>query len=454
MTDPANNDVSKEEPNNNSSPALDEIAQLRNLLFGPELQERLEKARLSAENVSQVLPEAIILRSMQDEQLTAAAVPTVEGAIHASVKQDLNVLADALFPVIGPATRKAVSTALKTLNQSLNQTLDRSLSLESFKWRLEARQTGKSFAEVVLLRTLLFRVEQVLLIHRKTGLLLQHLVAETVTAEDGDLVSAMLTAIQDFVKDSFSVPNGDSLETLEFGELTIWIEQSPQAILAGVIRGNAPQELRFVFQKTIERIHREYISALDYFDGDATPFEASRQYLEDCLQAQYKTKKETSSPFMWILLGSILLATGFWGIVSMQEKQRWATYLEKLNTEPGIVVTSAAERHGKYFISGLRDSLAADPNLLMKQANVDPKKVISRWEPYLSLDSGFIATRAKQLLQPPPTVVLKVNGNGIIYATGSAPHQWIDEARKLARGIPGITQFQAPNLIETDLKRH
>ena len=453
MTDFGTDDVSNEAPNNNHSQALDEITELRSLIFGPELEERLEQARLRAEDVSRVLPEAIILRSIQqDEQLTKAIVPTVEGAIQTSVKQDLNILADALFPVIGPATRKAVSAAIKTLNQSLNQTLDHSLSLQSFKWRLEARQTGKSFAEVVLLRTLLYRVEQVLLIHKKTGLLLQHLVLDTVAAQDGDLVSAMLTAIQDFVQDSFSVQEGDSLETLQFGELTIWIEQGPQAVLAGVMRGNAPQELRLVFQKAIERIHHEFINALNSFQGDTAPFEPSRQYLEDCLQAHYKPKKETTNPFLWVLLGSILCGIGFWAFVSIQEKQRWAVYLEKLNAQPGIVVTNVEKRHGEYFISGLRDPLAANPTLLMKEANVNSEKVISRWEPYLSFYSGFIAVRAKQLLQPPQTVSLKVDENGILYATGSAPHEWINEAQKLVRGIPGITQFQAQNLIETELK--
>ncbi len=100
------------------------IAELRSLLFGADLQARLDNPKVLVEDVSAVLPEAIVLRTMQDEQLTKAAVPTVEQAIHTSVKQDLNILSDALFPVMGPAIRKAVSTALKTLTESMNQTLD------------------------------------------------------------------------------------------------------------------------------------------------------------------------------------------------------------------------------------------------------------------------------------------------------------------------------------------
>src|SRR5919199_6774053 len=227
MTDNSSHEADNETPDNNHFPADEQLAQLRHLLLGFEqselekLYERLNNPNIHAEDISRLLPEAVILRSMQDKQLSEAIVPTVEEAIQASVKKDLNILADALFPIIGPATRKAISTALQAMNQSFNQTIEHSLSPESLKWRLEALQTGKSFAEVVLLRTLVYRVEQVFLIHRTTGLMLQHLVGEAAVVQDADLVSAMLTAIQSFVQESFPVEAGDTFETWQFGELTL-----------------------------------------------------------------------------------------------------------------------------------------------------------------------------------------------------------------------------------------
>ena len=425
------------------------LAELRSLLFGADLQARLDNPKVLVEDVSAVLPEAIVLRTMQDEQLTKAAVPTVEQAIHTSVKQDLNILSDALFPVMGPAIRKAVSTALKTLTESMNQTLDQSLSPQSFKWRLEALQTGKSFAEVVILRTLVYRVEQVFLIHKQTSLVLQYVVAPLVAAQDADLVSAMLRAIQDFVQDSFKVSQEDALDTLEFGELTIWIFQGPQAVLAGVIRGNAPQELRSVFQTTIEKIHKKFRRDIISFQGDSTPLEPSKQYLEDCLQFQFQAKANKPSPILLTLLSVIFCSLGLWGFLSFQERQRWANYLEKLNSQPGIVVVNAEKRHGKYFVSGLRDPLAINPTLFIQEAKLNSKSVTSRWQPYISLDSRFTTTRIKRLLQPPTTVSLKVDDNGVLYITGSAPSQWIEQAKKLAM-FPSVTEIQTENLIETE----
>lgn len=459
MTESSTHEPAANSLETNDYSELDAIAELRKLLISPEqeklaqLQERLDDPQIYAEDISRVLPEAIILRSLQqDEQLTQALLPTVESAIQASVKKDLHILANAIFPIIGPAIRKSIATTLSTMLQSLNQTLEHSFSIQSFKWRLEARQTGKTFAEVVLLRTLLYRVEQVFLIHKKTGLLLQHVTADLVATQDADLVSAMLTAIEDFVQDSFQTEAGEALETLHFGDLTIWIEQGPQAILAGVIRGSAPEELRLAFQQAIETIHREFQQELTTYEGDSSLFEPSRKYLENCLQSQYHVKQNKRSPVVWFLLSSLLLATGLWGFLIWQGKHRWQTYIARLETQPGIVIITTERRQGRYFISGLRDPLAVNPNTLLQKSNIPPQTVISRWEPYLSFEPNFALQRAKQILEPPETVTLQIDQNGVLSATGSAPQQWISETQKIVRAIPGITQFQTEELIESDLQ--
>ncbi|MFN6568164.1 OmpA family protein [Dendronalium sp. ChiSLP03b] len=436
----------------------DELSTLRSLLFGIEptelnkIYERLNNPQIQPEDISRLLPEAVVLRSKQDKQLIEAIVSTVEEAIQASVKQDENVLSEAFFPIVGPATRKAISTALEEMMQSLNQTLEHSLSPESFKWRLEARRTGKSFAEIILLRTLVYRVEQVFLIHKKTGLLLQHVVVNQVTTQDPDLVSAMLTAIQDFAKDSFSVRKEDALQSLRFGELTIWVEEGPQALLASSIWGNPPQELRLVFQEAIEKIHLKLGPEINDFAGETEPFTASTPYLEACLASQYKSASQKNNyTYAVAFLGTIAIAFGIWGFFAIREHLRWQAYLQKLNSQPGIVVINTKQRYGKHFILGMRDPLAIDPNTLIQQTNLNPKKVIGQWQPYLSLEPQLTVKRAENLLQPPKTVSLKIDNNGILHTTGSAPRQWILETRKLWRFIPGITQFEDKNLVELEL---
>ena len=275
---------------------------LRHLILEPEqsqlrqLQERLDNLRVHPEDVSQVLPEAILHRARQDNQLTNALLPTVEEAIQSSVRKNPRILVEALFPLMGPAIRRAVAHRLRSMIASLNQTLAVSVSLRGLKWRLEALRTGVPFAEVVLLHTLHYRVEQVFLIHRQTGLLLQHVMAESVHVMDAEMISGMLTAIQDFVRDSFGVHEGEGLEAVQVGELTVRIEQGPHAILACIVRGTAPPELKGMCEDALAHIHGEYWQVLLAFEGDAAPFAGTRNHLEACIQSRYEADERRASP--------------------------------------------------------------------------------------------------------------------------------------------------------------
>lgn len=452
----ASEDASPPERRNDS----DEWAQLRKLLLGPEQQElnqvheRLKKPLISTEELANQLPEAIIHRNHQDGHLTKALQPSIEEAIRISVKKNPRILIDVLFPLMGPAIRKAISQALSTMMQSLNQTLETSLSLQGMKWRMEAFRTGRSFAEVVLLHTLVYRVEQMFLIHKETGLLLQHVIGNAVVAQDADMVSGMFSAIMDFVKDSFGVKEHETLEAMQVGELTVWIEQGPHALIACVIRGDAPRELRLSMQDAIETIHLEQREDLSTFEGDASPFERSRGYLESCLQAQYGSKsaeKKVLSPALIIIIILGLLIVVPWGYIYIRDSYRWSNYLDRLRKEQGIVITTAETRSGKYYLAGLRDPLAADPNLILTLSKLDANKVESHWEPYHALYANFILLRARTILAPPPTVTLRFE-NSEIFASGVASSQWINDARKIARAIPGVNKFHDEELIDVSLK--
>ena len=436
------------------------MTELRSLLLGPaetqiaEIHERLTDPKRQLEEVSRILPAAVSVRTRQDDELTKALAPTVTSAIEASVRRNPQPLIDAIFPVIGPAIRRAIAVALSGMTQSLNQSLAYSFSAQGLKWRFEAWRTGKSFAEVVLLHTLLYRVEQVFLIHKETGLLLQHVVAGNAATQDADMVSGMLTAIQDFAHDSFNTPEGDELETMQVGELTVWIEQGPLAILAGVIRGTAPQELRPVFQATLEKIHLQFHDALTDFKGDAATFDAARPLLEDCLETQYDTEKQAGTPkripLPVIAVASLLvLALLLWGFFAVRNARRWDAYVERLKSEPGVVVTDVGNRDGKYYVEGLRDPLARDPATLLPEAGVDPAKVISRWQPFQAMSPEFVLARARKLLLPPATVNLKVD-NGVLEAEGFATLEWINETRRAVRFIPGLGQLKEDKLLDLD----
>jgi OOP family OmpA-OmpF porin len=431
--------------------------QLRDLLVGPErqtltdLQQRVSNLPSA---VADVLPQAVKRSSRANSQFGDALLPVTEENIVRSVKRNPRILADALFPIIGPATRKAIAEALGTMVQSMNQTLEHSISAQGLKWRMEAARTGKSFGEVVMLHTLLYRVEQVFLIHKETGLLLQHVAAPGVAMQDADMVSGMMTAIQDFVKDSFQSDkdSGGTLDTLRVGELVVWIEQGPSAILAGVIRGNAPEDLRLIFQQALEKIHADYGTELEGFAGDAALFETARPELESCLQSQFDSAKTGARArrrirplhlVATLLVIAIVVGAFFW----VREYRRWNAYLARLQNEPGLVLISAERGWTGYSVRGLRDPLATDPAEFARAAGLNPNRVAAAWEPYLALSPEFVLKRAKKVLQPPGSVQFTFH-DGRLEATGIAPREWITQSRLLARALPGVTEYRDENVSE------
>jgi len=269
--------------------ADDQLATLRTLLLAPEqleldsLRTRLEDPELHARDVSRILAEAIVLRQDEDGALSRALQPIFAETLRIAVRDDPQFIADVIYPVIGPAIRKAVAHAFRDLVRGLSNTLERAFSPRALVWRWQAWRTGKTFAEVILLHTLVYRVEQVFLIHRRDGLVLAHLSAPDVVTEDPEIVGGMLSAIEEYMRDSFGAGATETLSSLEIGELTAWIEQGPQALLAAVVRGVAPEEMRSVLQDTLERVHADLARELAAFTGDTTPFSCARPYLEECL---------------------------------------------------------------------------------------------------------------------------------------------------------------------------
>jgi outer membrane protein OmpA-like peptidoglycan-associated protein len=431
--------------------------ELRELLTGPEqrqlaeISKRLNDPARRTEELSEHLPDAIALGASRDNSLARALQPTIDTALKASVARNPKAVADAIFPVLGPAIRKAINAALVKMIQSLNQILNQSLSWQGLGWRVEALRTRKSFAEVVLLHTLVYRVEQIFLIHRRSGLLLQHVVAENIDIKDPDLVSGMLTAIQDFVKDSFDAETGEMLDTLRMdGDHSIWIEHGPEAILAAVIRGMPPVELRSRFRNLLEETHRRCVDVLENFDGRTAFFTIIKRDLEDALTYQVRQRRKVFSPLLCLLTTAAIGLGAWWTWRAYDNHRHWTALVARIESEQGILLTTAKEEDGRYYLAGFRDPLAGDIEAIISHCGLTPERIQSRWQPFFALDPDTVIKRATLILQPPPTVQLTL-ANGALRVRGIASHRWIKRLRDQASAIPGIQGYDDSGLIDSEM---
>ncbi|MBD9371029.1 OmpA family protein [Rhizobium sp. ARZ01] len=411
---------------------------LRQLLVGREISELSRVTHLLgepeqfAEAVGGVLPSAAA--RAPHAQLGEAIAPAVERAVQRSIQKSPRTLTDILYPVFLPAIRKSIGEKIDQTFQSLNETLRHIFTWHGLKWRFEAWRTGASFSEVVLKHSLVYRVEHVFLIDRNSGLLIAHVTADNATSEDPQLISSMLSAIQDFVKDSFNEKEQSGLDTIRFGELRLWSEVGPFATLVAVIRGNPPEELHEIVRDVLLRIHDEYSQALEQFDGDGSQLAGIETQLQTCVELK---QEDSNQGFPWLVAAAVLLVlipAGGWFFLSWQSGQRWQAYMSRLEAQPGIIVAQQTARGGHFYISGLRDPLGADPQSLLSETHVDPARVHSQWQFYQSLEPEFVLKRLTASLAPPDTVRLSIVKDRIV-AEGEAPDTWIDRARAAARQL-------------------
>ncbi len=454
--------------------ALRQLMFQRELALLEQLNARLDDPNLHARDVSNVVAEALLLRAHKDDKLARVLEPLVGKIFKHSLGKDRYSFANVLFPIMGPAIRRSIAETFRSMLESLNKSVEMSLSWKGLRWRIEAWRTGKPFSEVVLLHTLVYRVEQIFFIHGATGLVLAHVVDDGVPSQDADMVSAMLTAIQDFVRDCFTGDKDSSLEQLQLEEFTILVEKSPLAYLACVVRGTPPVEFRQKLRSTLELLLVDCGDALDDYNGDSTPFLPARQLLEDCLESRF-VEEDQALPF-WIKalpVGGVLviaLGLGLWFYAkhesalteerarqieeerTLAQKQAREAVVNALRREPGILVMDvAAKKDQPWGLICLRDELARPFATVIQEAGGRLEDFTVSSAPYVSFEPEIVTLRVKRELVPPEGVRVEYQDNGILRLSGEAPLQWILRAKQEGRIVAGIKKVVIDDLNDPRL---
>ena len=379
------------------------------------------------------------LKAAKANSLRDALEPLIEKTLHSSVRNHPQKLVDAIYPIMGPAIRTSIAASIREFAESLNQIVRKSFSFQSIRWRIEALITGKSFSDILISRSLLYSVEQVFLIHRQSGLLLQHAAAQGSVLKDADMISGMLTAIKDFLADSFA-EGGQELETVDAGRFKLWLTYGSKVLLVGAVNGTAPADLRRVFRKTLDEIEESFQKEINNFKQDnLSAFEPVLPILERCLLQQSGLEKGKGGkaglwPYLAVLAVIIASLIGYreW------EQARWNRYFALLKQQPGIVVTGIERQGSSYVVSGLRDPAAPDPSGKTWGVNVDAGKVSFDLHPFLSLNTEFAAQRELQAARDVITNrIIRFDSGSSKLATGEADH--IDDVTAAIKRLHGVS---------------
>lgn len=444
---------------------MNQIDQIKDILFSNEkraldaLTRRLEKRDSRVADMADVLPESINRSHADGERLKKALRAPVEECITDSISRDPQSFADALFPVMGPAIRKSISESLKAFTQGINQAIEQKTSLKSIKWRFQAKKAGVPYAQFLINRSLEYRVDHAYLIQPSTGLLIADVHRADAIRKDDEAVSAMLTAIQDFVKESFSSTGDEgTLETADIGKYALWTMQGPHAMLACVITGVPPRGLRAQFMEVLELIHLQYAELLESFDSNddsqVQQTQAIEPYLEDCLVELDKIGEDSSAKKGLGFVGFVLLiglsALGWFGWQNFQLKQQANTLIETLESEPGIFLTQTENSKGIIHIKGLRDILALSPETLAVEQGITLEKLDLDFTPFYSLEKDIQLRRLQDHLVLPDGVEMQLTDAGELSFSGDISSGFKQQAEQKLQGMLGIKTLSFADLNYPD----
>lgn len=365
-------------------------------------------------------------------------------------------LAIVLVPVIGMAFRRAAYRSWRRMLAHWNRWVIRWFTLRGATWRFEAWHSGRTYEYVLHRHTALRPVDQVLLIHRETGILLQHLErdGQEGRVKDGDMVSAMLSAIQDFVRDSFQLSASGRIQTIEVGGMTVFVEQGPLAIIAGTLSGPVLGRVRETFRVALRNVHDQFAHKLSTFNGDVEPFSEAAQLLDPCLSVEALSIDErlclTSRLLLLLPVITAVALTAHYA----RNAILWNSYVATLEMEPGITVINSRMGAFGFHIRGLRDPEAIDPEEALLESGLRPETVTAHWEPYHGLSPLLVLAHARRQLDIPDTVQLSYN-NGALHIHGSSSSRWLEQARQSVARVAGVRELAVDDLeiIDADTEK-
>jgi len=205
------------------------------------------------------------------DEMAETLAPIMGEAIKRQVAEAKDDVIDALYPVIGKVIRKSVAESMKKFVDSVNQRIEEALRSRLFKKRVQSKLTGIPERELILKDALPFKIEQIFLIHKESGLLISHVSSEASDVKiDEELISGMLTAIRDFVAEAFQNEKDQDLDAIQYGGNKILLEMGYHCYLAIVVSGFPPADFHDDVRKLGRRIHNRFFQFLRNFNGEMT----------------------------------------------------------------------------------------------------------------------------------------------------------------------------------------
>ncbi len=325
--------------------------ELKHLLLAPELallkriQRRCDALQLRVgddpalkDSVRGVIVEVLRESGVQEhDRLAGALAPLIVSSMRQEIRNSRDMMVDALYPITGQLVKAAVRNAFNELLETINAKLDEGFSVDRWRAKVQSKITGTSEAEILLQRNPPFDIEEIYVIHRPTGLLIDRVSAVAASGGENDdsnadgvdseLVSGLLTAIMDFTRDAFSDEKGGDLRTLTFGESQLFLRTSANIILAAKTTGTPPPRFEAALQRVFLSVLERWNEFLASFDDDVKEDQKAAfnddldERFHDLLRARTKNFRAGATR-AYAVIAAVFLLIAIWPALSIYDYYR------------------------------------------------------------------------------------------------------------------------------------
>jgi len=140
---------------------------------------------------------------------------------------------------------------------------------------------------LMVLRFLPNDLQEIFLIHND-GRMISHSGKEAKAGTDQDVVSAMFTAVQEFIKDSFK-EEGETLKKMEMGDRKIVIEKGKWIYAAMIYTGWPHNSILKNLSFFVADIEGSYGSGIEHWDGTLKSLPGIEQASQEMLEKKYRS---------------------------------------------------------------------------------------------------------------------------------------------------------------------
>ena len=120
-----------------------------------------------------------------------------------------------------------------------------------------------------------------------TGMLLKHYTRRLRPDQDEHIMAGMLTAVQNFVKESFD-ESGGRLKEIRFENYDILISHSKNIVVAAIISTRKPEKLRNQLRQVTEELEDRFGERLAQWSGDRSAVSDVDHVMKQLISGKYR----------------------------------------------------------------------------------------------------------------------------------------------------------------------